>query len=1103
MKNLIRILCVSTFYVFLSHLAGAQVDARMLRQPDVSASHITFVYAGDIWVVDKEGGEARNLSSPLGEEISPKFSPDGSKIAFRAMYHGNPEVYVIPSLGGSPERITYHPMAENVVDWYPDSENLLISSSRESGRQRYSQFFRIPAGGGLADKLPVPYGEKGSLSGDMQQLAYTSERGARRNWKRYQGGYAPDIWIFNLGTLDSEKITDNPATDAEPMWHGDMIYFLSDRGEEKRLNIWIYNTADKSIRQVTRFADFDIHHPSIGPEDIVFQAGGKLYRMDLASEQPEEVSITLSSDLASIQPRLAKVSDFIQSWQVGPDGKRALFEARGDVFTVPAEHGYIRNLTRTPGIAERFPAWSPDGRHVAYWSDRSGEYELCIRAGDGSGEEEQLTNLGAGFRYNIHWSPDSKMLVFMDNTQQFYIYEPDKKKSTKVDFCPHLAYYGMQNFRPSWSSDSKWLVYSKQVANRNLAIFLYHVEDGTIHQVTSGYYHDFMPVFDPEGKYLYFLTNRSFRAIYSDLDQTWIYPNATQIAVTSLRCDIPSPLAEKNDEVVVKEEKDDENGPDDKESGDSKNKKGKDKKDGEKDSEKDDKSDDKEPLIIETENLESRVIILPPEAGNYSNLNAVEGQILYTRYPRSGAGEDKTSIKTWMFKDREEKTIIEDAGSYKLSADGKKILVAQKGGYGIVDPKPGQKIETMLRTGEMETWIDPRAEWHQILADVWRKYRDFYYDENMHGVDWKAVREQYEPLIEQSLTRWDLNWILEEMVGELNSSHTYIWGSSTESPRSQRFGMLGVDWKLENGAFRISHIADGGDWDSELRSPLMVTGVEVKEGDYVLAVNGIPLDTGKEPWASFQGLENRTVELTVNDKPELEDSRKVIIKTMSNENRLRNLEWMEKNRKYVEEKSGGRVGYIYMPNTSGQGQVQLIRQLYAQMDKDAILIDERFNSGGQLSDRFLELLLRPRIGYIYSRNGNLEDWPVRGHFGPKAMLINGWSGSGGDALPFGFKILEAGPIVGTRTSGALIGPATGHSTIDGGGHTVPGGRIMGRHGKWFNEGHGVDPDYMVINDPSSLARGTDLQMDKAIELLLEELEKNPPVRMKHPPFEER
>jgi tricorn protease len=430
-------------------------------------------------------------------------------------------------------------------------------------------------------------------------------------------------------------------------------------------------------------------------------------------------------------------------------------------------------------------------------------------------------------------------------------------------------------------------------------------------------------------------------------------------------------------------------------------------------------------------------------------------------------------------------------------------MVDQGGSYGIIDCKPGQKIEHKLRTGEMEAMVDPRAEWHQVFADVWRKYRDYYYDKSMHGVDWKAVREQYEPLIEQCLTRWDLTVVLEEMIGELNSSHTYVYGPSPENLPSQRFGMLGVDWKLENGAFRIAHIVDGGKWDSEERSPLMVSGVKAREGDYVLAVNGIPLDTGKEPWASFQGLSDRTVELSVNDRPTAEGSWKVIVKTMDDETRLRNLEWMEQNRKYVDEKSGGRVGYIYMPNTSGQGQEQLVRQLYAQMDRDAILIDERFNSGGQLSDRFLELLMRPRIGYIYFRNGDMESWPSRANFGPKAMLINGWSGSGGDALPFGFKILGAGPIVGTRTMGALIGPATGHSTIDGGGHTVPAGRIIGRDGRWFSEGHGVDPDFVVLADPARLARGVDPQIDRAVELLLDELEKNPPVKLNHPPFEKR
>jgi tricorn protease len=801
--------------------------------------------------------------------------------------------------------------------------------------------------------------------------------------------------------------------------------------------------------------------------------------------------VSLSTDLASIRPQLKKVTDNIQYWNISPDGKRALFEARGNVFTVPAEHGYIRNLTRTSGIAERYPAWSPDGKHVAYWSDRSGEYELCLVPGDGSGEEKMLTKLGAGFRYQLYWSPDSKKLVFMDNTQTFRIYDVEKDKITDVDRIPYLAHWSMAAFRVSWSDDSEWLAYSKELANRNAAIFLYCLKDQAIQQVTSGYYDDSQPVFDPEGKYLYFLTNRSFNPLYSDLDQTWIYPNATQIVAASLRDTITSPLAARNDEVQVKEKKEDKAKDDEKaEEDDQQDKKGKGK-------------DNKEPLAIDLDGFESRVVVLPMKAGNYNNLNAIKGQVLFTRYPRSGTSDDKPAVVTYILKDREEKTIIEDVGTYRLSADRKKIMVAQRGSYGIIDPKPNQKIETKLRTNELEAMIDPRAEWHQILTEIWRKYRDYFYDEHMHQVDWQAVREKYDPLVDQCLTRWDLNVVLNEMVGELNASHTYIFGPPHERPPSQRFGMLGVNWKQENGAFRLEHIVDGGDWDSELRSPLGVTGIKVKEGDYVLAVNGIPLDTNKEPWAAFQGLADRTVELTVNETPSMEGSRKVIVKTMSSETRLRNLEWMDINRKYVDEKSGGKIGYVYMPNTSTLGQLQLVRQFYAQLDKEGIIIDERFNSGGQLSDRFLELITRPKIGYIYSRNGDLENWPAKANFGPKAMLINGASGSGGDALPWAFKELKAGPLVGTRTMGALIGPATGHTVIDGGGHTVPHGRLMYNDGRWFDEGHGVEPTHKVVADPTKLAKGMDPQMDKAIELVLVELKEHPPVKITRPAFQKR
>lgn len=1082
MKNYITKPLFTIAFICFASWAYGQVDARMLRHPDISETHITFVYAGDIWVVAKEGGMAQKLSSPLGEESRPRFSPDGSKIAYTAYYDGNPEVYVIPAMGGTPERITYHPMPDGLVDWYPDGKNLLIGSSRESGSQRFGQFYKISSSGGLAEKLPVPCGGNGSISGDMKKIAYNPEGRASLNWKRYEGGNAPDIWIFDLNSMESQNITDHPRTDADPMWHGDRIYFLSDRGKENRQNIWVYSTLDASLRQLTAFKESDIYYPSAGPSDLVFQSAGKLYVMNLETEETKEVKINLSSDLASVQPRLKKVSDNIQYWNISPDGKRALFEARGDVFTVPAEHGYIRNLTRTSGIAERYPAWSPDGKNVAYWSDRSGEYELCLRPGDGSGEERQLTSQGTGYRYRLYWSPDSKKLGFMDNTQTLRIYDMEKDKVIEVDRLPYLSHPSMDNFRVSWSDDSEWLAYSKQVSNQHNALFLYQLKDKAVHQVTSGYYDDNQPVFDPEGRYLYFLTDRSFSSLYSDLDATWIYPNATQIVAASLRDSIPSPLAARNDEVEVQPEKKDTI------------------KNGDK---KEDKSTEEEPLHIDLEGFESRVVVLPMKAGNYTNLNAIKGQLLYTRYPRSGTVDGKPAIVAYILEDREEKTIIEDVGPYRLSADRKKLLVSQQGSYGIIDPKPNQKIETKLRTSELEAVIDPRAEWHQILTEVWRKYRDYFYDENMHRVDWKSIREKYDPLVDQCLTRWDLNVVLNEMVGELNASHTYIFGPSPERPPSQSFGMLGVNWKLENGAFRIDHIVDGGDWDSEQRSPLAVTGIKAKEGDYVLAVNGIPLDTGREPWAAFQGLADRTVELTVNDEPSLEGSRKVIVQTLSDETRLRNLEWMEKNRLYVDRKSAGKIGYVYMPNTAGLGQLQLVRQFYAQLDKEGIIIDERFNSGGQLSDRFLELITRPRIGYIYFRNGDLQNWPDKANFGPKALLINGSSGSGGDALPWAFKELKAGPLVGTRTMGALIGPATGHSVIDGGGHTVPNGRLMYKDGRWFDEGHGVEPTHRVLADPTKLASGADPQIDKAVELILEELEKHPPEKITRPPFQKR
>jgi tricorn protease len=1073
----------------------SQVDARMFRFPDVSATHITFTFAGDIWIVEKDGGLAHKLSSPKGEEQSARFSPDGSRIAFSGNYDGNQDVYIINTLGGNTERLTYHPGGDVVIDWHPDGKRVLFSSSRESGTQRYSQFWLSSPGKPMPEKLPVPYGVTGCFSPDGKMFAYTPSSSEMSTWKRYRGGSAGDIWIFNLETMEAENITNNDAVDGYPMWHENTLYFLSNRGEENRQNLWAYDISTKVMRQVTHFEEFDIHAPSAGPSDIVFNAGSSLYLFNMKTEAVKEVNIEAVTDLSELKPRLINVSGNIENAYLSPDGKRVVVEARGEIFSVPAEYGYILNLTQSAGSREILPVWSPNGKSIVYWSDASGEYELYIMPADSAGSAQKLTDLGSGFRYRASFSPDSRKIAFIDEKQVISIFDLDSKKMIKVDKCPWMFDYDLANLQLSWSSDNNWLAYEKEIANHNLAIFLYNLKENKSWLVTSGHYSDWNPVFDPEGKYLYFYTDRAFSPLGSSIDETWIYTNITRIAAVSLRNDVPSLVAPRNDKAEIKEEAAPAKEEDTKKEGKKKDKNG---------SKEDDSPKPKiEELKIDIDNFERRLVVLPPEAGNYDKLGAVAGQVIYMKYPRSGSAGQKTNLMYYDLKERKEETIIENIREYVLTSDGKKILVNQDGSYGIIDPKPGQQVKTKLRTNEMQMVLDPRAEWKQIFNEVWRKYRDYFYDPNMHGVDWKQMQTHYGNLVNNAYTRFDLNAIMRDLIGELNSSHAYVGGGAEEQAPYEGTGMLGINWSLENGTWRIGKIIKGATWDQESRSPLDQPGINIKEGNYILAVNGIPLDTDKEPYSAFQGLAGKTVELLVNDKPQKEGAKELIIETMYDESTLRNLEWMEQNRIRVEEESDGRIGYIYMPNTGGSGQNQLIRQFYAQIDKEGFIIDERFNSGGDLPDRFLSLLDRQVILYLNFRNGQNTSQPLKANQGPKVMLINGWSGSGGDALPYAFKSLGIGPVIGMKTMGALIGPAFGFGLIDGGFHTVPSGRIFGTDGQWFAEGHGVDPDILIVDDPSQLAKGIDPQLERGIQEVLKMLEKNPPVKVGHPPYEKR
>jgi len=1080
---------------FMGYCLSGQINAKLMRYMDVSDTQITFVYGGDIWVVSKDGGTALQVTHSPGEESWPRFSPDGQFIAYTASYNGNMDVYVMPTMGGLPTRITYQSHLDRMVDWHPDGNHILFASGRESGRQSIRQFYLVGKDGGFPEKLRIPYGELASYSADGNKLAYITKITENYPFKRYRGGLASDILIYDLQSNTAENITNNHANDGKPSWIGDKIYFLSDQGENMRLNIWAYDTQSKTTTQITRIDDFDISFMSGHKNDLVFEAGGILYKMDLATQQYQPVEVHVVSDLSLEMPRAENVSQRISNMTASPKGKRIVFEARGELFNVPATEGFVINMTQSSGAFDRDPAWSPDGKHIAYWSDRSGEYEIYLHGVNGMSDPKKITSRGKGYGYTLNWSPDSKKLAFIDETNTIFILDVETGSMTTAgNTIWNTGHGGRSGYPINWSPDSKWLTFTVGLENGNNAIFLYSLEEEKLHQATSGFYEDFFPVFSTDGKYLFYLTNRSLTATYSDMnDGTWVYPNATQIASVSLTGETPSLLHPKNDDLEKEEKKD---APEEKNG-----KKGKNEQEEKKPA--DDAS--KVTVKIDLDNFESRLVLLPPKAGNIGGLAPFKGKLVFLRYPNTGSGENATSLIFYDFDKREEKTIITDVRSAVVTADGEALLVNVKGQYGIIKPEPNQKIEKPVPTSDLVMDLVPREEWRQIFDDTWRRHRDFFYDPNMHQVDWAGLREKYGALIEEARTRWDVSNIQSNLAAELSAGHTYTFGGDVENVPSRYTGFLGIDWEFKDGTFRVKRIVKPAEWDTEIRSPFDQPGVDVRVGDHILAVNGVALDPGIDPYAAFEGLSGKTVSLLVSRSGKKEDGKLQVVKclTPGEEINLRYLEWIENNRKMVETLSDGKLGYVYMSNTGGRGQLELVRMFYGQLDKKGFIIDERFNAGGQLADRFLELLQRPVVYNLHWRHGRDHQYPIKTNTGPMGMLINGWAGSGGDGLPWAFQELKAGPIVGERTLGILVGPATGHQLIDGGGITVPGARLYDNDGHWFWEGEGVSPDIEVWDDPNMLVQGRDPQMERVVEEVLKLLETNPPRVTPAPPLEDR
>jgi len=1061
----------------------------MLRYPDVSETHIAFRYADDIWLVPREGGTATPLSSPRGSESFAKFSPDGKTIAFMGNYDGVYDLYTLPVEGGVPHRVTHHPSQEVICDWTDDGE-ITFQAYGMGEHPRTYMLFKTDADGGLPEQLPVPYGSNGVIDESGEWLAYTPFSTDFSTWKRYMGGRAPDIWLFNLENHTSKKITDWGGADTRPMWRGDMVYYLSDAGPHHRLNVWAYDTDTDERRQITDHSEYDVKWPSIGPGDrgqgeIVYQLGSELRLLDLETERSRGVRVSIPGDRPQIRPQSVDASGFMGARGVSSTGKRAVVEARGDIWSLPAENGSPVNLTRTDGVAEHDPSWSPDGRWIAYISDESGEYELHIMQSDGRGEQRKATSLELGYLFDPVWSPDSERISFQDQRGAIYIHDVESGTTEEVYRSP----IGSWGPAVSWSPDSNWITFADAASARGRTVaWLYDVANGELHQVTSGMYAVTWPTFDRDGKYLYYASNSDFSSpSYDAIWENWSYPMTDRLYAVTLQDTLDSPfLPEVDEEEWEDDEAEDEN------SDEAEDENGDEAEDENGDEAEDEEGDEEEPIRIDLDGFEARAMLLPIERGAFYLLDVnADGKLLYVRRGDryDAAGSSGVFLADLDDEDEMEKEVLSGAYAFAMSGDGNKMLAIGDMGMAIVDAAEGQSWEDMVSTSGMTVEIDPPDEWGQILRDAWRLYRDFFYAENMHGVDWDGVYRKYKKMLPDCASRTDLSYIISEMIAELNVGHAYYFGGDYERAPTVSVGMLACDYELDDGAYRISKIYDGADWDGDVRGPLTEQGVDVAVGDYLLAVNGVPLDTEKDPWAAFQGMAGSTVTLTVSAKPEIdEDARYVAVEPIGSEMEIRYRAWLEGLRKYVEDRTDGRVGYIYVPDTGVNGQNELVRMFHGLLEKEALIVDERWNGGGQIPTRFVELLRRPLESYFAMRHiDGVSPIPGEAHYGPKCMLINESAGSGGDYFPYLFKEAGVGKLVGTRTWGGLVGLSGNPGLIDGGYVSVPRFAFVNKDGTWGIEGHGVDPDVEVVADPALMWDGGDPQLDAAIDLMLEEL----------------
>lgn len=1061
--------------VLLAATSLSAQETLLLRNPSISAEHIAFVYGGDIWLADRDGSNPKRLTINPGVELNPVFSPDGSQVAFTGNYDGNTDVYTLSIQGGEPRRLTYHPGADVVRGWLSNSE-VYFTSTRDYQYALSPRLHKVKTDGTLSEPLLMPEAYQGSPSPDGRYWAYIkntdpTERD-RVAFKRYRGGGMPSIWIFDTQTHDIEIVPGENVNDVKPLWMNDgKVYFLSDR--EKIVNIYSYDVSRKQVTKLTNFKDYDVRTLQGHGQTLVFEQAGRIHTLETTTGNTKALRISIHSDALYKRPHYVDVSTQIRAFNVSPTGQRALFESRGEIFTAPKEHGDVRNISDSPGSHERFPAWSPDGKWISYISDASGKYDLILKDQTGRKETVRIPLGTSTFYFDPTWSPDSKKLFYNDSHLNLYYVDIDTKKVVKVDDDRLGAHTGRtyNHFQPTWSPDSKWIGYIKTLPNAVSALFLYNLDNGQKHQITDGMSSVRGPSFSRDGKYLFFSASTNIGLTNSGLHMSaYERPTSYNVYAFILSEDTPSIFQPESDEETVQ--------------ADTTAKKEADKKNG--------NGDDKA-TKIDVQNVNNRIIALPLPAGSYRLDGSVADLLIYSRGATIGAYD---------LKKKESRTLIEGARGFQISADGKKMIYSARGNYYIVNAgqKPATPETGKIDLGRTKQLVDPVAEWNQIFHEVWSLQKEYFYVENMHGADWPAMKTKYEKFLPHVNHRNDLGYLLNEMMGEMVVGHNYIYPGDEPSTPSVSTGVLGADYSLENGRYRISKIFTRLDWNPSFKAPLAEPGLNISAGQYILAINGKPLTASDNIHSFLENSVNSQMTLTINDGPDMAGSREVVVLPISfqNEMSLRRMDWMESNRRKVDELSKGQIAYVYMPNTGAEGYTYFNRYYFSQMDKKALLLDERNNGGGWVADYVIDLLAREQISGWAIRDGRGFNTPGNGIYGPKAMIINENAGSGGDMMPYMFRGRELGKLVGRTTMGILVGISGYPPLLDGGRITSPNFGIYDTEGNWIIENEGVAPDIFVEQYPKDLLQGRDPQLERTIDLLLEEMKTYPYKNIKQP-----